>query len=423
MSSSPINLAVRLLVLCLIFLSSTAAAQPRNLQVTPAGDHVLINKDVGDERWALSYDLFADTLTGTVYFESGQNPAFYDCTNTTPEDPETVNLSCSISNPGCGASPATTTACPQGGEWQPVATQPLPRSFFGLATSAVPVPPTCALPEAAADDRVVLFGSYEGDGISTVSVAGQDAETTTARVLIEPGADPLYVILSSFTSSIWRFEGAVTRVSRVVVVGASKQGVTGIPPDRVTDLSDEPGNYPDLVCFRPFYEVRTAEGVAARGLVERILGRSVDVFAGEYDVGTLSIPSATVSPGVASATPEGFDSRLYAEATRYYPGGLVAIEPAAVAPVGIAEPYEVFPATIGLAQLVGSGALELHGYQDYYIAKPIPRFPAGLSGALSVTFVLGRGVPLPAGDPGHSCVISEETGLPLLNSSICQYLL
>ncbi len=419
--SPPNNVAVRSLILCLTLLSSTEAAQLRNLQVTPAGDHVLINKDVGDERWAITYDLFADTLTGTVYFEGGQNPAFFDCTNTTPEDPETVTLSCSISNPGCGASPATTEACPRGGEWQQVAAQPLPRSFFGLTTSAVPAPPTCALPEAAAADRIVLFGSYEGDGISTVTVAGQDEETTTASVLIEPGADPLYIVLSSFQPSIWRFEGAVTRVARVVVVGAGQQGVTGIPADRLTDLSDDPGTYPDLACFRPFYETRTGEGVAARGLVERILGRSVDVFAGQYDVGILSLPSATVSPGVAAAAPEGFDSGLYAYATHSYSGGLVEIEPTAVAPAGVAEPYEIFPSTMGLAQLVGSGALEVHGDRDYYIAKPIPRFPARLTGAFGVTFVLGRGVPMPAGDPGHSCVISEETGLPLTNPSICQY--
>src|SRR5262245_58929478 len=106
--SSPKKNAARLLALCLLCLSSTAVAEPRTLQVTPAGHHVLISKDVGDERWAMTYDLFADTLTGSVYFESGQNPAFFDCTNTTPGDPETVTLSCSISNPGCGASPATT---------------------------------------------------------------------------------------------------------------------------------------------------------------------------------------------------------------------------------------------------------------------------------------------------------------------------
>src|SRR4030095_4411168 len=138
----------------------------------------------------------ADTLTGTVYFESGQDPAFFDCANTTPEDPETVTLSCLISNTGCGASPATTEACPRAGEWQPVATQPLPRSFFGLTTPSVPGPPTCALPGAAADDQIVLFGSYEGDGISSVTVAGPDEETMTARAPLQHGERPLSHVVS-----------------------------------------------------------------------------------------------------------------------------------------------------------------------------------------------------------------------------------
>jgi len=35
------------------------------------------------------------------------------------------------------------------------------------------------------------------------------------------------------------------------------------------------------------------------------------------------------------------------------------------------------------------------------------RFPAGLTGA---RFLLRRGVPKPAGHPGRSTVVSEETG-------------
>jgi len=42
-----------------------------------------------------------------------------------------------------------------------------------------------------------------------------------------------------------------------------------------------------------------------------------------------------------------------------------------------------------------------------------------LYGAHSVTFVLGTGVPMPAGTPGHSCVVSEATGRPLANEMIC----
>jgi hypothetical protein len=38
------------------------------------------------------------------------------------------------------------------------------------------------------------------------------------------------------------------------------------------------------------------------------------------------------------------------------------------------------------------------------------RFPGGLTGAHSVNFLLRRGVPKPSGHPGHSTVVSEDTG-------------
>jgi hypothetical protein len=93
-----------------------------------------------------------------------------------------------------------------------------------------------------------------------------------------------------------------------------------------------------------------------------------------------------------------------------------------------AESYEVLPQGFGLAQLVATGALEHFGsdffFDSYfYIARAIPRFPAGLNGAHAVVFVLGTGVPLPAGSPGHSCVLSEETGLPQANEFLCPPLL
>lgn len=73
---------------------------------------------------------------------------------------------------------------------------------------------------------------------------------------------------------------------------------------------------------------------------------------------------------------------------------------------------------LGLAQLVATGDLE-HRESFVYLARAIPRFPAGLHGAHLVRFVLATGVPMPDGDPGHSCVFSEETGRPMANDFIC----
>lgn len=45
--------------------------------------------------------------------------------------------------------------------------------------------------------------------------------------------------------------------------------------------------------------------------------------------------------------------------------------------------------------------------------------PAEMFGAHSVKFLLLRGMPESDGNPGHSCVISEETGAPLGGMRTC----
>jgi hypothetical protein len=66
-------------------------------------------------------------------------------------------------------------------------------------------------------------------------------------------------------------------------------------------------------------------------------------------------------------------------------------------------------AQTGLVQLLTAGAVTQNDSGEYIVRQKI-RFPAGLSGADSVTFLIMKGTPYPDGDPAHSCVIVEETG-------------
>ncbi|MGH3640857.1 MAG: hypothetical protein ACRDUX_17710, partial [Mycobacterium sp.] len=286
-----------------------------------------------------------------------------------------------------------------------------------LARCWTAIAPQRTLPAVAPDDQVILFGVYEGDAISSSTIAGQDEDTETARVVIEPGATPLYALLTSYAEVIWRFEGDVSRVRRVVLLGAGPRGVTGIAAERVADLT---GTNSDLSEY--FYSNDSPEGRRVRNAVEDALGRPVDIVAGSYSVGTLSLPAGIVEGSSPPAVvPPGFDPAVYQLGLWFNPGGVVDIDPSLVVSTARAEPYEVLPQGFGLAQLVAVGALEPRdGY--FYIARAIPRFPAGLYGAHSVTFMLGRGVPLPAGSPGHSCVIAEETGRPVINEFSCVHL-
>jgi len=102
-------------------------------------------------------------------------------------------------------------------------------------------------------------------------------------------------------------------------------------------------------------------------------------------------------------------SRARDEMDRFFPGGVSEIDPKAVVGSAPAEPYNVLPSQAGLVQLLASGELTENRAGEYIVRKKI-RFPAGLYGAHSATFVVMKGTPYPDGDPGHSCVIVEESG-------------
>ena len=74
----------RILALALVSvvaLATTAHAQSSGLQQTPDSARYLISKDVGAERWAISYNLADKTVTGNVFKTDGSAPSFVYCNN------------------------------------------------------------------------------------------------------------------------------------------------------------------------------------------------------------------------------------------------------------------------------------------------------------------------------------------------------
>jgi hypothetical protein len=102
---------------------------------------------------------------------------------------------------------------------------------------------------------------------------------------------------------------------------------------------------------------------------------------------------------------------------RFNPGGIFQIDASEVVSDTKVETYQVLPQEAGLIQLIHEGALVADGSQSFQIVKKI-RYPAGLYGAHRVKFVLRKGVPQPDGNPGHSCVFSEELG-ELIEGAAC----
>ncbi|QDX26141.1 hypothetical protein FPZ54_08975 [Sphingomonas suaedae] len=274
-----------------------------------------------------------------------------------------------------------------------------------LARSA----PSCALPALPGDAKLIAVGAYEGDAISSAVIGGQDEETNIIDVAIEPGSQPLYLVLTSYESMVWRFAGATSRVARVVVTslgskaGISASGVVGIPARQVT-IGD-----PD--CPRYFYKPDSQSTVVAATL-RRALGRSPDRIFGSYSVQRVSLPSGEIARAESGSVPppRGFDAQMWSEAARYWPGGLVAINPRSVVAKGSVEPYKVLPSQMGLSQLLGLGAIERTSTGAFKIVRPIAHMPPSMGGGHSVTLIVAKGVPVPPGDPGHSCIVLESSG-------------
>jgi hypothetical protein len=323
---------------------------------------------------------------------------------------------------------------------------PSPRGMGGLTASS------CAMP-AVGERKLAVLSVYEGDAISTVALGSRDVETMVVDIEIEAGDEPLYLVLSAFENMVWRFSGATSRVEKVVLLAADGTaaahhrpvtmrdaerlagaaarvaaghrnarpmapserpfaGVVGIPSDII--ITRNPS-----ACFSYFSDPDSIQAARSSAIIRGATGRAPDVIAARYSVGAVRLPSGKATEGAwAGRAPEGFDQAMWRELLRFNPGGISRIDPDQVQSAVTVQSYDVLPQEAGLAQLIGSGQI-IRLSDGLRIDKPIARFPAGLAGAHSVSFMLGAGVPMPAGDAGHSCVVDQDTGQAVVDGPIC----
>lgn len=309
----------------------------------------------------------------------------------------------------------------------------------------------CRLTPAAADAEVVMISAYGSRAIADVTVAGQDETTVTSEVYIEPGEKPILLVAATMKPRIWRFRGSTERVAKFFALSAGTQktgvrvGVVGLPKERIEFLPPES-------CFRYFTDEKRPETNRARRIVEIKTGRQVGKLVAAYDLTEVALPSGITPPDPGQAKrnlrvvigkkvyemrngkpvlvdrdpeddrlrPASVDPETYQKFRRYSPAGVVGIQPEFVVSPKAAERYEVLPEYAGIVELLKDGSLQTISNGEYRIAKPIARYPAGLTGALAVQFLLADGVPEPQGSPGHSCVKSEAIGKALANSGRCR---
>lgn len=288
----------------------------------------------------------------------------------------------------------------------------------------------CHLPLPAPDALLVAASAYEGRGLSTVGLGGDDEAVHVAEVVIEPGDRPIYLTLRSHSPTIWRVHGAVGRITELVAVAQTidhtktpRVGVIGVPKEKVM-LPRAADCLPGIV--------KGTEKAAqdAAGPVAALFGRPADFVATAYDVGTWSLPSGDNDKkaefpdqveGPEFGKPEAM---VWGEMIRFNPAGLIHIDPQQVVAAAKPATYVTLPQEAGLAKLVADGAIEIAGKMRmitiarpsmlrtfsptaYRIKRKI-RLPAALTGAHLVTFLVPKGVPWPEGNAGHSRILPED---------------
>ncbi|WP_322517396.1 EF-hand domain-containing protein [Rhodopseudomonas palustris] len=285
----------------------------------------------------------------------------------------------------------------------------------------------CAMPKASSSAKVVVLGTHQTNALSNVALGSMDDVTRAGTIIVEPGSEPLYLVITNFVATIWQFTGAVDRIERVVLASKYASGATGLPAERVTSL-------PAKVCL-PHSSNVDVDAADTAIAVERDIGRAPDLVFGRSELTSFGLPSGAVqlrgnqkpntilTPryGPASSTTgdtSNVDAQMHAIASleqqllRFSPGGVIEIDPAKVISSAAVASYDVLPEEAGLLQLMRSGALTQEPDGTFLIHRKI-RFPAGLAGAHSVKFLILRDTPQPIGDPIHCRIAREREDKPI----------
>jgi hypothetical protein len=250
---SPPRVALAALAFVVLVAAPAAHAQQRQsgLQITPNGRRVLISKDLGGQRWAITRNLNDGTVTGNVYDTGGGDPTFLFCAQSSATVEEVV-LSC-YGAPRCTAGPCG------GVDFSLIADVTLPQSFFlppvGASAAADAPDAAAALdaPPVAVASHVVASGSVAGGGarqsglqitpdtlrtLISKDVGGQrwaitrnaDDDTVTGNVYQDDGGDPLFVFCTQTSES-----GTEVRLS---CSGAPPCSAAPCPPEQFAFIAD-----------------------------------------------------------------------------------------------------------------------------------------------------------------------------------------
>ena len=265
----------------------------------------------------------------------------------------------------------------------------------------------CTLPPVEKSAEIISVSGYEADLFSDVAVGGYNTATYTAHLTIEEGKKPIYIIATTYQPMLWVVDGATERVKSFVAQPARSKDSAGVA---VAGLPEKHISFIHASCFPRSYKPTSKEAVLFKGKVNAQLGQEPTHIIGQYKFQHHAIPSGTLLTPSKPISRNSNTEDLWSHKKYSINNNVVSVPIKDIVAPRPVEKYKVLPGHAGLQQLVASGHLKKLEGRSYHIVKPIAHFPARLTGAHSVDFILGKGLDIPDGSPGHSKVYSEDTG-------------
>lgn len=152
---------MKILLAVFALLVAPAFAQAQSgVQWTRERDATLVSKDVGAERWAITYRLSDGRVTGNVFRTDGGPSSFLDCTRTSVTDTE-ATFDCYGAN-----------AC---------AEAPCPESQYTLIATGITLPISFFFPPGDGPDGSATVADLLGTWRFTVDAAGGGTDVFTYR--------------------------------------------------------------------------------------------------------------------------------------------------------------------------------------------------------------------------------------------------
>jgi uncharacterized membrane protein len=299
---------------------------------------------------------------------------------------------------------------------------PMPSRTENTVTQAIEaaMPPkvidACSQFIARLPNDAVLYagGDYSGRKLGFQIDQSSHEATRFDVVVNEPGRD-IVLALGAYEPSVWNIRWTPqTRIVGVYVSGYHRQAIAGLDPD-IPVLNS---SYDNRGTCGYFYMARD-NAAKADIQVQRIFGRPAMAYYiasnGQLEIGRpLNGASTTQSNRLTVKSFRDHESPLTGEAGLEQLMREGKLRPARRDDMLAWEEMRRLTSGQPPLNIVDRQPPHEAGriLRNTYVVLSPMRFPAGLYGAHSATFIVPRGIPLPEGDPGHSRVLD-------INSARC----